>query len=321
MKTKKIKIGVIYGGRSSEHEVSISTAKQILKALDKKKYSTFPVYISKTGQWPKEIKLDSLQKKMDLAFIAMHGSNGEDGKIQGFFETLGIPYTFSGVLASSLAMDKYRSQQMLAGLSVKSPESVLVTRYAFSHNKQNVIRELKHLGQILIVKPNQLGSSVGVQKIFNKPDAVSAALKSAFKFDEEVLVQRFIKGREVTASVLGNDRPKALPLVEIIPKAKNSVFYDYTAKYEENGSEHLIPAKFSKLIAKDIETAAVLAHLTFGCRGASRSDFIVTDSQEIYYLETNTIPGMTPTSLFPQAAAHSGINFSKLLDTLIQLAL
>lgn len=321
MSKKKLKLGIIYGGRSQERDVSLHTAQQVIKFLDKKKYSIVPIEIAKDGSWPKTIKLDKLQAQIDLAFIAMHGPFGEDGTMQGFFETLGIPYTFSGVLASSLAMDKSRSQQLLSSLAIKVPESILFTRYSVLHNPTAVLRDIKNFGKIIIVKPNRLGSSVGVHKIENKPQLVLKALKDVLKYDENVLVQRFITGWEITAPVLGNDQPKALPLIEIIPKAKDSTFYDYASKYEEDGSDHIIPAKLPKNLTKEIQNTAILAHLTFGCLGVSRSDFIVTANQEVYYLETNTIPGMTSTSLLPQSAAKAGIGFSKLLDTIIRLAL
>jgi len=321
MKTKKLKIGLVYGGKSAEHEVSVRTAKEIQKYLDPKKYQVTPFYISKTGEWPKKVKIDQLKAKIDFAFIAMHGPFGEDGKIQGFFETLGIPYTFSGVLASSLAMDKFRAQQLLATMQIPVPETVIVTKYQFAKKKKDVIKYAKRLGHTLIVKPNYLGSSVGVRKIKNTPQALTEALKETFKHDGQALIQEFVQGKEVTAPVLGNAQPKNLPLVEIVPTKVGSDFYDYAAKYEEGGSEHLIPAKLSKQLSKDIANMALLAHLTLGCRGVSRSDFIISDSGKIYYLETNTIPGMTPTSLLPQSAATAGINFPKLLDSIISLAL
>jgi D-alanine-D-alanine ligase len=321
MKETKIKIGLVYGGKSAEHEVSVRTAEQILLYLDKKKYRVIPIYISKEGVWPKTIKIDQLYKKIDVAFIAMHGPSGEDGTMQGFFETLGIPYTFSGVLASSLAMDKYKTQLLLSGLAIKSPQSVLVSRYSFAKQKLNLLREIKHLGDTIVIKPNRLGSSVGVHRLANKSDAVTKALKDALKHDTHALAQQYIQGREVTAAILGNERPQGLPLIEIIPTAKNSDFYDYTAKYTVGGSEHVIPAKLGKAVSQEINTTALIAHMTLGCRGVSRSDFIVTEDHAVYYLETNTIPGMTSTSLLPQAAAKAGISFPKLLDTIIQLAL
>jgi D-alanine-D-alanine ligase len=320
MNKKKLKLGVIYGGRSEERDVSLHTAEQVIKFLDKKKYSVVPIEIAKDGSWPKTVKLDQLRDRIDLAFIAMHGPFGEDGTIQGFFETLGIPYTFSGVLASSLAMDKSRSQQLLSSLAVKVPQSILLTRHTVLQNSTTALKEVKNLGKIIIVKPNRLGSSVGVHKIENKPALVIKALKDVLKHDDNVLVQEFITGWEITASVLGNDQPKALPLIEIIPKAKDSIFYDYAAKYEDGGSDHIIPAKLPKNLTKQIQNTAILAHLSLGCLGVSRSDFIVTANQEVYYLETNTIPGMTSTSLLPQSAAKAGISFTKLLDMIIRLA-
>lgn len=316
----KIRIGLIYGGRSPEHDISVQSAAQIKRFLDTKKYQVTRILISKEGVWPKSISLAQLPQKIDLAFIAMHGSGGEDGAMQGFLETLGIPYTCSGVFASSIAMDKFRCGQLLAANAVRVPESLLITKYQFSKDKQGTLRDVRHFGSKLIVKPNRSGSSVGVQKIANKPEAVTAALKIAFAFDSEAVVQRCIDGREVTVPLLGNQKPKVLPVVEIKP-AKQSLFFDYAAKYEDGGAEHIIPAKLPKGVVRELEQASLLAHMTLGCRGVSRSDFIIADSGTVYYLETNTIPGMTPTSLLPQSAAHAGLNFPKLLDAIISLAL
>lgn len=318
-KQKKLRLGVIFGGKSSEHEVSIHTAEQILAYLDRNKYEVTPIKISKTGTWPASIALDRLSEQIDLAFIAMHGAFGEDGTIQGMLEMLGIPYTFSGVLASSVAMDKQMSQDVAAFHGLLIPPTILIK--SANYEIHQWWTKVKKLGKTVVVKPNGQGSSVGVTICSNTESAVSRALQKIFKYDSSALVQSLIKGREITAPILGNNTPQALPLIEIVPKAKGSTFYDYRAKYAAGGSEHIIPAPLKANISKQIQSAAVCMHDALRCRGVSRSDFIVTSDNKIYYLETNTIPGMTATSLLPQAASAVGISFSTLLDRIILLAL
>ena len=321
MKKKKLKVGVIFGGRSQEREVSINTAKQVIFHLNKQKYKIIPIEIAKNGSWPKHAEPDQLKKKIDIAFVAMHGPFGEDGTIQGLLETLGIPFTFSGVLASSLAMDKIRTQQFLSYFKIKIPSTVLVTKESFALHKSKLIKEIKLLGKIVVVKPNRLGSSIGVSKIIATTEAITKAIKLAFLHDSEILMQKYIEGREITAPVLGNHHPQNLPVIEIFYADDKSDFYDYSAKYSEKGSVHIIPAKLPKQVTKAVKSMALQAHLALGCKGASRSDFIVTKSNDIFFLETNTIPGMTATSLLPQSAASVNIPFPKLLDKIIHFGL
>lgn len=300
----KIRVGILSGGPSPEYEVSLVTAGQVKKNLDKSKYIAIPIRVSKTGQWPKGLSPEKLSSKIDVAFIAMHGYYGEDGIVQSLLEANNIPYTGSGILASALAMDKWRSSLVAQAVGIRTPFTILPS-------KDNI--DLSGFGKMVVVKPNTGGSSVGVKMI-----AKSQLKTELRKSKTPLLVQELISGREFTVSVLGADHPRALPVIEILHKAK---FYDYHAKYSAGGSEHIVPAKISDKLREELQAAAVSMHIASGCRGASRSDFLMSADRKLYYLETNTIPGMTPTSLLPQAAQAAGISFTALLDLLIVGAL
>ncbi len=320
MRNKKLKVGVIYGGQSAERAVSMHTATEVKKHLDPNKYTIVPIEISATGVWPKRIPLERLNKTIDVAFVAMHGPYGEDGTIQGLLETLGVPYTFSGVLASALGMDKFRTAMLAEYVGIRTPQTVMIRKSVWGKAKKQLLADIKKLGKKIVIKPNLLGSSVGVSIIRNSLKAAEQIIGRTFKYSSEVLVQEFIEGTEITVGVLGNARPRALPLIEIVPNKKASTFYDYEAKYADGGSEHIIPARVSKSTATAIQQAAIDMHELLGCRGVTRSDFILTKSGA-YFLEINTIPGMTATSLIPHAAASIKINFPQLLDKIIALAL
>lgn len=310
-KPRKIRVAVIFGGRSAEREVSQSTGAQVIANLNRERYTIIPIEIPQKGnQWIDKI----LRAHPHVAFIALHGPYGEDGTVQGMLEMLGIPYTCSGVLASALAMDKYRLSEFLREQGIKIPKGILV------HNFVNLqFRNLqRQVGFPCVVKPNRLGSSVGITvNIRTKPD-LQRALRLAFSYDDEVLVEEYIRGREITAAVLGNAAPRALPLIEIVPRIGN--FYNYESKYTDGGSDHIIPAPLPKSITRKIQSIAIKIHQLIGASGITRSDFILR-GEAPYFLELNTIPGMTKTSLLPQAAQIDGISFPKLLDRLIELAL
>jgi len=328
MPRKKLHIALIMGGPSAEHEVSLSTGKVILKNLDKKKYRITPITITKSGVWKFEHKkgvsigraLDILvQKNIDSAFIALHGTFGEDGTIQGFFEVARIPYTGSGVLASALAMNKARSYEVFTSVGLYVPKHQVI-------EKKEWRKEIKKIKVPCVIKPVQLGSSVGIS-IVKKTSELFTACKYAFNYTDSVLVDEYISGSEVTCGVLDDGRGgniRALPPTEIIPQG--GTFFDYTAKYIKGGSEEITPARFSKVVIVEIQKMAVQAHTALGCSGMSRSDFIIRRhitrnkqyETKIYILETNTIPGMTETSLLPQAAQVAGISFPKLLDLIIK---
>lgn len=309
---KKLTVGVIMGGASMEHEVSLASGEQVLKNLDKKKYRTVPVKVSKTGQWfwdKKRAHYLGVFKKIDLAFLAVHGEFGEDGRLQGLLDFHGVPYTGSGMAASALAMDKLKSRELfnLAGLT--TPKTLFVDSHLSS------IDEL--ISFPVMVKPRSRGSSVGIRSARNKKELVKA-LKFARKFGGDVLVEEYLKGMEVTCGVLENFKGQkyfALPLTEIIPVKRN--FFDYKAKYTPGASQEITPARVSAKETKMVQEAALKAHQLLGCMGYSRADFILARGRA-YLLEVNTLPGLTSTSLLPQGAAAVGLTFSQLLDNIVE---
>lgn len=337
------------GGPSDEHEVSLSTGKQILGALDQKKYSISSVTIGKDGKWllshqrvlgtPLESKtkeennlvsvdtgyaldqIKSSEKKIDLAFIAMHGKFGEDGTIQGLLESVGIPYTGSGILASALAMDKVRSSELFLYHGLEVPSFKHYDKNAWEARSDEIFKTIHNeFGFPCVIKPTNSGSSVGVT-IVKKMEDLKSAIETAFLKSHSIMAQEYISGREVTCGVLdfGDDvGTKALVPTEIIPKF--SEFFDYTAKYTPGASNDTTPPNMEKDVIEKIQAIALKAHTILGCSGMSRTDMMVSGG-DIYVLETNTIPGMTPTSLLPQEARALGISFSELLDKIIQSAL
>jgi D-alanine-D-alanine ligase len=316
-KVQKLKVLVLAGGPSSEHEVSLRTAQMILKHLDSRKHDASLVIILKDGRWHfhltgKIVSMSDALKHIipdnfDFIFIAMHGIFGEDGRMQALLEWAGIPYAGSGVLSSAMAMDKSISNIFYeaGGLNV-APYAVIDRR-----SKPDGIK----LGFPLVVKPVSGGSSVGISIVKDKK-SLGAALKSAFKEDSRVMVQKYVTGREFTCGLLegADGKPFALPPTEIIPKA--SAFFDYEAKYATGGSLEITPANLSAAKTKALQKAALRAHMLLGCSGMSRSDFIMKDSK-FYILETNTIPGMTETSLLPQAAKAAGLALAEVLELII----
>jgi D-alanine-D-alanine ligase len=305
----KLRVALLSGGRSAEREVSVNSANKVYETLDKEKYD-----IHRYDPRDDLAKLLADAREIDVALIILHGRLGEDGTIQGMLELLDIPYHGSGVLGSALGMNKIIAKRLYehAGLPVArwlvlegdEPDPVSLVE--------------KPLGFPAVVKPEQEGSTIGIT-IVRKPDELGPALKLARRYDRLVLVEEFLKGVEITGAVLGNRKPQALPLVEIIPGDKYG-FFTYEAKYTPGATREICPARLSEALTRKAQDYAVRAHKALKCRGYSRTDMIACNN-EVYILETNTIPGMTATSLFPQAAAAAGIGFSELLDRLIELAL
>ncbi len=338
---RKKNIFVLMGGRSSEHEVSLISGREVVNNLNSSKYNIFPIVISRGGdKWMltskdslklmsdpiknrnicKEVKLvkkeefnslSAIQTKPDVVFIAMHGPFGEDGTIQGMLDLIGMKYTGSGVLASALGMDKLMFRKII------ERENLPVPKYMALKRKDCLLDIKKSVGKPpYFIKPNNQGSSVGASMAKNMKE-LNKSLKIAWKYCDTALVDEYIKGIEVTCGVLGNDKPFALPIVEIIPK--KSTFFDYESKYTESGSEEIVPARISEKLSKKVQEIALRVHLLLGCRGFSRVDFIVKGNTP-YILEINTIPGLTPMSLLPKAAEAQGICYSDLLDLIIKYA-
>lgn len=300
---KKIRVGLFYGGPSNEHKVSLKTAEQVASNLDSVRYNLIKIKISQTGKWPKALPLTKLRQNIDFAFIAIHGQFGEDGTLQALLESEGIPYSGSGIMASSLAMDKFRSGLVVKALGILTPKTWLIGTTEI---------KIASLPQKLVLKPNNSGSSAGV-KIISKKEFQKICLNSLNKY-KGWLVQEQIIGRELTVSTLGTE---VLPPIEILSKQQ---FYNYRAKYTKGQSEHVINPKLPKLVQTRLIKSARQIHLALGCRAMSRSDFILSGNK-IYYLETNTIPGLTATSLLPDSAKAAGIPFPKLLDKIIEYSL
>ncbi len=254
----------------------------------------------------------------EVVFIALHGKGGEDGTVQGMLQLMGLPYTGSGVLASALAMDKAMSKRLFRSAGIPVIDEVQVRRGEEQEAAGLLARVETTLGFPVFVKPNAEGSTFGCAKV-ETPEELLPAVANALTYDPVVLVERYVRGMEITVGVLGNAHGDLLPLpiIEIVPK---SAYYDYESKYASGGSEHILPARLSDSLTQQAQQIAVDCHTLLGCRGMSRTDMLVT-GETLAVLEVNTIPGMTPTSLLPQAAAHAGISFPQLLDRLLADAL
>jgi len=305
----KITIALLAGGISSEREVSLHSGEQVYEALDKDKYDILR-YDPQTDL----ARLVQDAPKIELAMIILHGPFGEDGTVQGLLELLNIPYQGSGVLGSALAMNKVVTKQLYekAGLPV-IPYTV--------YDRDEIIDAencAAQLGLPLVVKPVAAGSSVGMS-IVRSADDLQGALDKAGEFDQAILVESFIEGIELTAGVIGNKELDALPIIEIIPNESHE-FFDYEAKYTAGATREICPARINAQLTQKAQHYAKISHQALFCKGYSRTDMILKDN-EIYVLETNTIPGMTATSLFPQAAQEAGMSFSQVLDKLIELGL
>ncbi|ETR68258.1 MAG: D-alanine-D-alanine ligase [Candidatus Magnetoglobus multicellularis str. Araruama] len=305
----KITVALLSGGISSERDVSIKSGNEVYKALNKDKYEIIR-YDPKTDI----AKIVTDHSTIDIALIIMHGRYGEDGTIQGLLDLLGIPYQGSGVLASALAMDKLISKKLYESEGLKVPPYMVIDQHDYHHAKQSV----RHLGLPVVLKPVKGGSSIGMDIVFNESD-LSVALENAFQYDRQVILESYLEGVEVTGGVLGNIELTPLPLIEIIP-GKDHRFFDYEAKYKPGATQEICPARLNANMTEKAQESAMKAHKALDCRGCSRTDMIICDDT-IYILETNTIPGMTPTSLLPQAAQAGGFNFSQLLDHLIELGM
>ncbi len=302
------RVALLAGGKSNEREISLASGKGAREALEA---AGFPVTMIDPADKNDLKKL--IDEDFDVAFLCMHGKFGEDGTIQGLLDVLSIPYTCSGVWSSALAMDKSKTKVFYERNNVPTPPSLTV----FKDDAVDVAEVVKKLGSSVVVKPATEGSAIGVF-IVNGEEEIAGALKKAFEIDSEVLIERYIRGREFTVAVLGNKDAVAFPVIEIVPK---SDFYDFESKYAPGGSQHICPANIPDDLASRLKDAAVAAHVALSCSGTSRSDFLMEEDGTFWVLETNTIPGMTATSLLPDAASAAGMTFPELCTKLIEFAL
>lgn len=306
---KKLTVALLSGGISSEREVSLQSGDQVYEALDKDNYQ-IRRYDPKTdlGRLVKDASM------IDVALIILHGPYGEDGTVQGLLDLLHIPYQGSGVLGSALAMNKAVTKKLYEKADLPVPPYIIYDR----NDNVNVDACVKQLGLPLVVKPVSGGSSVGMSIVRSTAD-LQDALDRAIVYDSAVMAESYIDGTELTAGVIGNKKLNALPIIEIVPDQSRE-FFDYEAKYTPGVTREICPARIDDELTQQAQSYARIAHRTLYCRGYSRTDMILKD-RKIYVLETNTIPGMTATSLLPQAAQVGGLSFSQLMDNLIELAL
>ena len=306
---KKKTIALISGGISSEREVSLNSGRQVYDALDKDKYDIL-AYDPKTDI----PRLVSDAGRIDCALIILHGPYGEDGTVQGLLDLLDIPYQGAGVLGSAVAMNKLLSKHLYERAGLAVPPYVAVRR----GESIDVNRIVSQLGLPLVVKPVETGSSVGMS-IVRAESTLAAAVEKALEFGATAMIEAYITGTEVTCGVLGNQEPEALPLIEIIP-GEDHEFFDYEAKYQPGATQEICPARIDAQLTQKAQSCALSAHTALYCQGYSRTDMILKDGT-CFVLETNTIPGMTATSLFPQSAQAAGLSFGQLLDRLIELGM
>jgi D-alanine-D-alanine ligase len=294
------RIGILMGGLSSEREVSLRTGEAVLSALQQRGHDAVPIYVDR------DVDVALRQERIDVAFIALHGRWGEDGCIQGLLETLGIPYTGSDVLASALAMHKGKAKELFRLHNLPTP-----AYYTMCADDATDLAAIHgDFGFPCVVKPIREGSSVGIG-ICKSMDELANAVERALCFDDELLVERFITGKEVSVAILED---RAIGAVEIAPR---SGFYDYGNKYTKGATDYFVPPRLSPERYRGVLAQALRAHLALACRGATRVDMIVSDSGNEFILEVNTVPGLTPTSLLPKIAHTAGISFPELCEMML----
>jgi D-alanine-D-alanine ligase len=358
MSKGKIRLGLIFGGRSGEHEVSLMSANSILNAIDREKYEVVPIGITKAGKWlppahaqtlltgevpsavhdadgagpstalvasPRSSGIVTLERNttaaletLDAVFPVLHGPYGEDGTVQGLLELASIPYVGAGVLGSALGMDKVKMKEILRFRGLPVANWTAIRRWQWGEDRQGCLDAASQFGFPCFVKPANLGSSVGITKAHDT-DELPAAIEEAFRHDEKILVEQFVNAREIEVAVLGNHKPEASIPGEIIP---SNEFYDYNAKYMDGKSEERIPAPLASRLTERLRQMAVDVFLALECSGMARVDFFVTkDTDEIFVNEINTLPGFTPISMYPKLWAATGVPYPELIDRLVQLAI
>jgi D-alanine-D-alanine ligase len=349
----KIRVGILCGGRSGEHEVSLQSARSILEAINREKYDVALIGIDKKGVWslydplnflvnpddPEKIRLSDKSESLalvpgeprhltagpenkkslgavDVIFPVLHGPYGEDGTVQGLLKMANIPFVGAGVLGSALGMDKEVAKRLMREAGLPTAKFETLPR----HQLKNISFEeiMNRIGFPCFVKPANLGSSVGINKAYDLEE-LERACQEAFQFDHKIIIEEFIKGREIECAVLGNEEPQASVCGEIIPQHD---FYSYEAKYiDENGAILSIPADISGSVAEEIQRLAIEVFKMTCCEGMARVDFFLTDDNRIYINEINTIPGFTRISMYPRLWGVSGLSYSELISRLIQLAI
>jgi D-alanine-D-alanine ligase len=344
MVERKIRVAVVMGGASSEHDISLESGRNVCNGLPSGRFLIKPVVISHENRWllfpvwlegeyggmpPGTGPLDAgkalaelITAGVEVAFIAMHGPGGEDGVIQGFFQTAGIPYTGSGVLGNAIGMDKVISKRVLMQVGIPTAQFLAVDSDDLLKNLDGFVSEAgKKLGFPCVAKISNEGSSHNMG-IAADAGELRGLLKRIATPGKPVLVEQFISGRELTCAVIERaewEKPRALPPTELVPKT--SKFFDYEAKYTPGATDEITPAPISGELTARVQEIALRCHIELRCGGMSRTDMIMRDDGELYVLEINTIPGLTGTSLIPQAAAVAGIGFSELLELQVDWAL
>lgn len=346
----KIKLGLLYGGKSAEHQVSLQTALSVIRALNQDKYEIHPIYITESGEWlrgdlltgtvedvaqlrlnqtGKEISPMSLsthvfagaseqQESIDVVFPLLHGPNGEDGTVQGMLELLNIPYVGNGVLASAAGMDKVIMKNLYAQAGLPQVNYAWFIRSEWEQNREKAYKEVEEkLGYPCFVKPANLGSSVGISKCKDRDELISA-FEEAFTFDRKIIVEEGVIAREVEIGVLGNDEPSCSVVGEIAPKKE---FYDYKAKYEDGDTALIIPAEIDEDTYSEMKDMAIKAFKAIDGSGLVRADFFLTKEGNLLINEVNTMPGFTPYSMFPLLWKHAGVSYPELIEKLVNLAI
>ncbi len=343
----KIKLGLLYGGKSAEHEVSLLTARAVSQAINFDKYEVYPIFITKVGEWMKgnplmgpvdtveslKISKETIRPNsitsflpidgddashLDVIFPLLHGPNGEDGTVQGLLEVMNLPYVGNGVLASAAGMDKVVMKQLFNQAGLTQVPYVHFIRNEWKNNQTALLQKMEgNLKWPLFVKPANLGSSVGITKVANREELLTA-VEVAFKYDRKIIVEQGIVARELEMSVLGNDEPRCSIAGEVLPTKD---FYDYEAKYEDGTTNYAIPAEVSPELLEKMKDAAIRAFKVLDCSGLVRADFFVTDDEEVIINEVNTLPGFTPISMYPKLWMESGLAYSDLIEELIALAM
>jgi D-alanine-D-alanine ligase len=347
---KKLRIGVLYGGRSGEHEVSLASAASVIRSLDPEKYEAVPIGITKDGRWlagtaaqkmlpevlrtgqsvilsadPNVAALVPVNEthtgplRVDVVFPVLHGTFGEDGTVQGLLDLAGLPYVGAGVIGSAVGMDKDMQKRLFLQAKLPVVESLAIPRADWEKSREKVLRAIRKKFRFpVFVKPATLGSSVGMTKAHDAKE-LGEAMDLAAEFAQKILVERAIRGREIEVSVLGNENPQASVPGEILPHRE---FYDYAAKYLEDGTRLVIPAKLTRAQVKRFQEYAVRGFRAIECLGMARVDFFLEHrTKRLYLNEINTIPGFTSISMYPKLWEASGVPYRELLDRLIQLAL